>query len=175
MKPGARGATAEAFIVFAAMDLGVDVYRACGEFRSDLIFDDGMRLLRVQCKSASCEGDVVLVRCRSCRRSRNGYVRRTYSANEIDAIAAWCRETSECYLLPPALFDGRSSVLLRLRPTRNNQRLRINWARDYTFAATLGQRGAIAQLGERLRGTQEVGGSSPPGSIETAASSAALF
>jgi hypothetical protein len=35
---------------------------------------------------------------------------------------------------------------------------------DMIFAATLGRYGAIAQLGERQRGTLEVAGSSPAGS-----------
>jgi hypothetical protein len=40
-------------------------------------------------------------------------------------------------------------VRLRLAPCRNNQIVKINWAEDYEFAATLGRSGAIAQLGER--------------------------
>ena len=42
---------------------------------------------------------------------------------------------------------------------------RVNWAEEYEFAATLGVPGAVAQLGERERGTLEVTGSSPVGSI----------
>jgi hypothetical protein len=40
----------------------------------------------------------------------------------------------------------------------------VNWAKDFEFDATLGPRGAIAQLGERLAGSQKVAGSSPAGS-----------
>jgi PD-(D/E)XK nuclease superfamily protein len=55
---------------------------------------------------------------------------------------------------------------LRLAPRLNNQRLGINWAEDYAFEARLGgKQGAVAQLGERLHGMQEVTGSSPVGSI----------
>ena len=42
----------------------------------------------------------------------------------------------------------------------NGQRASINWAGDYLLP------GAIAQLGERLTGSQEVGGSNPPGSTQ---------
>ena len=59
----------------------------------------------------------------------------------------------------------RPTIQLRIAPARNNQKRRINWADDFDFAAKLEEQGAIAQLEERLRGTQEVGGSSPPGSI----------
>ena len=37
---------------------------------------------------------------------------------------------------------------------------------DFEFDATLGPRGAIAQLGERLAGSQKVAGSSPAGSTD---------
>jgi prevent-host-death family protein len=50
-----------------------------------------------------------------------------------------------------------------LRPL-NNQRACINWADDFSFDATLGSSGAIAQLGERVHGMHEVAGSSPAGS-----------
>jgi hypothetical protein len=57
---------------------------------------------------------------------------------------------------------------------RYNQSSGIRWAQDFDFAAKLGrQRGAIAQLGERLHGMQEVAGSSPAGSTSEAALRAA--
>jgi hypothetical protein len=53
-----------------------------------------------------------------------------------------------------------------LAPTRNNQRDKIRWAGDFRLCGyTCATRGAIAQLGERLHGMQEVAGSSPAGSI----------
>ena len=66
-------------------------------------------------------------------------------------------------LLPVALFAGRGVVNLRLRPTGSNQRAAVNWATDYEL------RGAIAQLEERLTGSQEVVGSSPTSSIPSLA------
>jgi hypothetical protein len=48
----------------------------------------------------------------------------------------------------------------------DNQRIQVNWAVDFEFAAKLGQhQGAVAQLGERLAGSQKATGSSPVGSI----------
>ncbi len=60
-------------------------------------------------------------------------MRRPYTSGEVDAIAAYCPDTDRCYLVPPHLFSGRPSMHLRLLPTRNNQQLRVNWARDYEF------------------------------------------
>ena len=71
--------------------------------------------------------------------------RRTYG-DEVDAFALYCPDTE---------------VLLRLNGTRNNQALRVNWARDYEFGAKLGRPGAVAQLGEHLHGMQKARGSSP--------------
>src|SRR5207247_1942521 len=63
-----------------------------------------------------------------------------------------------------AEFANRISVDLCWAGPRNNQNLRINCASDSEFAAKLGGRGAIAQLGERVSGRDEVAGSSPAGS-----------
>jgi PD-(D/E)XK nuclease superfamily protein len=161
-----KGAIAEIGIAWHAFRLGVDVYKPIAEGgRCDLIFDLDEKLWRVQCKWASRHDDVLVVRCCSNRRAREGLRRRLYTADEIDAFAAYCAELDRCFFLPFARFSGRAAIQLRLAPTRNNQRLGINWADDYDFVATLGRHhGAIAQLGERQSGTLEVAGSSPAGS-----------
>jgi hypothetical protein len=153
-------------IAWHAFRLGVDVYRPIAEGgRCDFIFDFDEKLWRVQCKWANRYDDVLVVRCYSNRRAREGLRRRLYSADEIDAFAAYCAELDRCFFLPFARFAGRANIQLRLAPTRNNQKLGINWADDYDFTATLAQPpGAIAQLGERLDGIQKVAGSSPAGS-----------
>ena len=63
---------AEAAIAFEAMKLGIGVFRPMGDERYDLIFDTRPSLLRVQCKWATRYGEVVVVRCYSCRRAREG-------------------------------------------------------------------------------------------------------
>ena len=110
-----------------------------------MILEVDSRLLRVQCKSAPRQGDVVVLRCVSARRNRHGLLRRVYVDGEIDAFAAYCPELDRCYFLPFELFAGRTQVNLRLRSCRNNQSVGVNWAKDYEFAATLGRHGAIAQ------------------------------
>jgi hypothetical protein len=160
-----KGVLAEQAIVFEALKLGAGVFQPLGDERYDLILDLRPALLRVQCKWAARSGDVVSIRTRRCRRGPDGLIHRSYEVGEIDAIAAYCAELGRCYLLPLEMSIGRATVQLRLAPSRNNQRLRINWARDFEFGATL-QRlyGPIAQLGERLSGTQKVAGSIPAGS-----------
>ena len=116
----------------------MDVYRPAVEGgRYDLIFAIEDRLVRVQCKWASLKHDVLLVRCYSCRRAREGMRVRRYTPAEVDAIAAYSADTQDCYLLPPAIWSNRRGVHLRLRPALNNQRRKINWAPDFELGATL--------------------------------------
>jgi hypothetical protein len=91
-------------------------------------------------------------------------IKQFYSRNEIDAFAAYCADVDQCYFLPMDVFGNRRHIQLRLGPTKNNQALGMNCAKDYEFAATLGRRGAVAQLGERCHGMAEVTGSIPVGS-----------
>jgi hypothetical protein len=168
MTTNQKGAVAELEIALAAVKLGIEAYRPVVEGgRYDLIFEVDERLLRVQCKWATCRGERVVVRCYSSRRNGDGLLRRIYMAGEIDAFAAYCPELDCCYFLPFGLFEGRTEINLRLTPTRNNQSLNVNWASSYEFGATLARQGAIAQLGERLHGMQEVTGSNPVGSMDT--------
>ena len=161
-----KGAIAELAVVHHAARLDVGVLRRLTDgHRYDLVFDFNGELLRVQCKWALRHGNVVVVRCRSCRRTATGYDRRVYTSDEVDLVAAYCLELDQCYVLPAPLFDGRSAVQLRLSRARNNQREGINWASDYEIEAKLRtEQGAVAQLGERQHGMLEATGSSPVGS-----------
>ena len=133
-----KGNIAEAAIAYTALRLGIDVYRPVGEGgRYDLVFGVDDRLIRVQCKWVPRHGDVLCVRCYSSRRNRDGLLRRLYERGEIDALAAYCDELEKCYFLPLELFEGQAEISLRLLPTKNNQRSRINWASTYEFEARL--------------------------------------
>ena len=153
--PNEKGNIAELAIATEAARLGLSVLKPMTEHEVyDLAFDLGSRILRVQCKWANHDGDVVNVRvCRS-RTSRRVYIRSSYSADEIDALAAYCGSLDRCYLLPISMVAGRRVVHLRTSAPRNNQRAAINFARDYEL-------GAVAQLEERRYGIPKVTGSSP--------------
>ena len=132
-----KGTIAEAAVILECAKLGVPVLRPLDDQRYDLAVDIGKQILRVQCKWAVRRGDVVVIRTRTCRRGRDGLIHRPYEPGEIDAIAAYCRETQRCYFLPTELSVNRGAVQLRLEPTRNNQAIGVNWARDFEFAATI--------------------------------------
>jgi prevent-host-death family protein len=156
-----KGGIAETKIAAAATELGISVLRPIVEHgRYDLAFELGERILRVQCKwgGLDSEGAFIRVNLQSSWLSPNGYVHVSYTEDEIDLVAVYCADLDRCYLLPSSLAAGRRAIHLRLSPPRNGQRACINLASDFEFP------GAIAQLGEHLRGTQRVAGSSPASS-----------
>ncbi len=161
LTPSHRGAIAELAVMFRAREVGCAVYRPVVEgCRCDMILGVGASLVRVQCKSARVHRGAVIVNARTSRVAAGGrYVRGTYTAEEVDAIVAYCHDNRTCYLIPIGHVPPNGSMHLRLAPAKNNQLKRLNFAADYEFSL-----GAIAQLGERVTGSHEVAGSSPASS-----------
>jgi PD-(D/E)XK endonuclease len=160
-----KGTLAEAKITALAVEYGLGVSRPLDDERYDLILDLRPALVRVQCKWARRIGDVVCARLYTSRRGPEGSRSRRYSPGEFDAFGLYCPDNERCYLLPADDCIANRQLHLRLGPPRNNQESRIRWARDHEFGATLSRlSGPIAQLGERLAGSQKVAGSSPAGS-----------
>jgi prevent-host-death family protein len=139
--PNLKGNVAELKIAAEAARLGIPVLRPMTEHeRYDLVFELGERFFRIQCKWASCDNEVINVRMITNRRGPNGFIRSRYTADEVDAIAAYCSAVDRVYLLPINVVDGRTQMLLRLTPPKNGQRACLNWAADHEL------RGAVAQL-----------------------------
>jgi PD-(D/E)XK endonuclease len=127
-----KGAIAELAIAQAAIEIGIEVYApVTSGGRYDLLFLVDGRLVRVQCKSAVRRGDVVVIPCRSRRRGPDGFVHRPYTAEEVDVIAGYCAAVGRCYVVSVDRFFRRAMIQLRLEPPKNNQQLRILWARDF--------------------------------------------
>jgi PD-(D/E)XK nuclease superfamily protein len=155
-----KGAIAEIEIARAAIRAGIPVWRPLMEHaRADVALELEGKLLRVQCKWGRLEDGVIKARLGTSRCTPNGHVRTTYTPDEVEAIAIYCPDLDKCYFLPISLVAGQSYIHLRVKPSRNNQSLGLKWAAHYEF-------GAIAQLGERLAGSQKVAGSSPASSTQ---------
>jgi hypothetical protein len=93
-----KGNVAELAIATEAARLGLSVLKPLTEHeRYDLVIGIGGELLRVQCKWAKRKGDVVLVNLSTSRRGPSGYIRGSYSADEVDAIGAYCEEVKSCF------------------------------------------------------------------------------
>jgi hypothetical protein len=132
LTPSQKGAAAEAAVAAAAIQLGLTVLRPlCEGRRYDLVIDLEPELLRVQCKLARRVSGVLLVSLQTNRYTPGGYVSTSYTAAEIDAVAAYSPEMNCCFLIPIGEVSGRRAIHLRLDPTRNNQAQGIKWARDY--------------------------------------------
>lgn len=159
LTPTQKGNIAEAAIAAHATKLHIPVLRPlCEGLRYDLAFDTGDRLWRVQCKWAALVEGVVRIQTPTNRHSPvHGYIITSYTADEIDLIAAYCPDLEKVYVVPIAQAAGRRMLYLRHAPARNNQAMLVNWARDYEL-------GAIAQLGERSAGSRKAEGSSPSSS-----------
>lgn len=166
--PNRKGNVAELKIAAKAAELGIAVFAPLTDHgRYDLILGFRSRLVRVQCKWARRLDDVVSVHLGSNYHSpTRGYVRSTYNAAEIDAVAAYCHENEACYYLPIEQVEGMNQVHLRLVPTKNGQRAGVRMAVDYEL-------GAVAQLevapawhagGRRFESGQL---HSPPDGLET--------
>ncbi len=133
LTPSQKGAAAEAAITAAVIQLGFTVLRPlCEGRRYDLIVDLEPELLRVQCKLARRVGGALSIGLQTCRYTPGaGYIRSSYSAAEIDAVAAYSPELGTTYLLLIEDLPGRRALHLRVSPARNNQAHGINWARDH--------------------------------------------
>src|SRR4051812_47931611 len=107
-----KGAIAETAITHEAIKLGIEVYRPVAEGgRFDLIFAfPNSSLARVQCKWAPLIRDTVAIRSYSARRAREGMRYRSYTSDEIDALAAYCPGTARCYYIPVARIAGRRVI-----------------------------------------------------------------
>jgi prevent-host-death family protein len=154
-----KGAIAETAIAAAATKLGVSVLRPIVDHeRYDLAFEIGDRILRVQCKWGRLDEDGAVVQVQlqgSWLSPTAGYVRSSYSEEEIDLVAVYCEPLDRCYLLPSSLVADRRAISLRLTPPKNGQRACLNLAVDFELP------GAVAQLEEHLPGRQGARGSSP--------------
>jgi len=138
LTPSQKGAVAEARITGAAIELGLTVLRPlCEGRRYDLMIDLDPALLRVQRKLAQHRGGVLCVRLCTSRYTPRGYVRTSYTAEEIDAVGAFSPELQRCFLMPIDEISGRTGIHLRLDATKNNQAEGVKWARDYEFAAAI--------------------------------------
>ena len=145
--PNDKGNVAEAAIAFAAVRLGIPVFKPVAEHgRTDLVLEIADRLQRVQCKWGRLSKDraTVAVQVSGCRLTLRGYIRSTYAASEVDLVGVYCGELDRCYLLPPRLFVDKYVVHLRLVPAKNGRRSCINLAEQYEFD------GAVAQLARAL-------------------------
>jgi hypothetical protein len=123
------GNTSEAWVLAALIEAGYIVLQPFGDgCKYDFVIDDGIMLQRVQCKTGRMKGGCIDFNAYSVAGNSNG-VRQTYMGL-ADLFAVYCPENHQVYMVP-VLQVGRTQVRLRVENTRNSQRRRVRWAKDY--------------------------------------------
>jgi len=127
MTPSEIGAVAEAEVAYALVRSGrcvyVPLFNPAG--RVDLVVDGEDGLQRVQCKTSSRRGDVIVFR--TC--SNTGNLPLDYRG-EVDCFGVWSPGLGQAFLVPVEAVGARTCSL-RLSPVANGQSKGVRWAVDY--------------------------------------------
>jgi PD-(D/E)XK endonuclease len=144
-----KGNAAEAAVLDAFVQQGFDVLVPFGEGQPyDLVVHlPGDAFLRVQCKNARWDRGCVVFNSRT---TDHGRGRLSYRGL-ADVFGVFDAQTLSVYVVPVREitgFEGR----LRVRPTRNNQRLRVRQASKYEIEHWSAEGlAAVARRGQSLR------------------------
>ncbi|MFN2593451.1 MAG: group I intron-associated PD-(D/E)XK endonuclease [Actinomycetota bacterium] len=130
MNPSEVGARSEAAVLAALTATGKEVLLPfSGHQRYDLAYEQDDRLVKVQVKTGRERGGVILFPTHNINRSGG---RRDYR-EDADFFGVYCYEIEQVFMIPVAEVPLREASL-RLRDTKNNQRTRVRWARDYLLS-----------------------------------------
>ena len=123
-------------VIAALQACGYAVLVPFGEnTRYDLVIDDGARLARVQCKTGRLrEGGVRFAVCSCYGHHQNPNTARRDYRGQVDYFGVYCPETRAVYLVPIEDLETRVMAILRVTPSRNNQRRRVRQAAQYEIA-----------------------------------------
>lgn len=124
-----KGIIALCKVEIRAAELGFTTSRTVSAARYDLVVDEGDALKRVQVKYADGKAGHSSASVRLELRRRN----KVYSSREIDYILVYVPAIEEVLKLPPLLWDGKSSIYLRIREAKNNQQQRAIPASQYVW------------------------------------------
>ena len=94
--------------------------------RYDLVAERDGKFVRIQVKYVTPKNGVLHVNCRS----SNNWSILPYTAKEIDAIAIYESRTEAVYFVPIGSMR-KSAMVLRLDPTRNRQKARVRFAKEF--------------------------------------------
>lgn len=123
----AKGLLTEAKIYSALVQNGYPVVFPARITRWDIGWEEGDKLIRVQCKTGIVRNGAVMF----CTASRGcGKTGRRHYRNQVDYFGVYVAELEKVYLIPVEAV-GTATATLRLTPSRNSQVKKIKWAVDY--------------------------------------------
>jgi ArsR family transcriptional regulator, arsenate/arsenite/antimonite-responsive transcriptional repressor len=144
--PSEIGERAEIAVMAALVDAGLRVLVPFGGYhRFDLAFENGDRIVKVQCKSGRMYKGVVVF---STSDHTIGALR--HYRGEVDLFGVYCHERREVYVVPVDEVPLREASLRVVTP-RNNQKAGIRMADDYLI-----RNGRLPDVVERFLGPSEV-------------------
>ena len=127
MTPSEIGERSEAAVLAALTSAGKQVFMPFGgHHRFDLAYEEGGRLVKVQCKSGyeTTRGAIAFKTS-----SYTDRIQRDYRG-QVDVFGVYCHARGEVYLLPVDDVPRRGAHL-RVVPPRNSQKAKIRMADRY--------------------------------------------
>jgi len=129
-----KGEIAQLKVLFRAIEKGVVLSKPLVTSRYDFILDDGEKLERVQVKYASGKAQNSQGSIRIHLKSWEGRkLKRTYSANEVDALLVYIPQIDEVLKFEAKVFCGRTGFVVRIKPAKNGQTKGILNAEDFIW------------------------------------------
>lgn len=124
------GDISEAMVLAALVRVGKNVLIPWGDnLRYDMAYDEGGKLIRIQCKTARDLGNGSLEFPASSCTAHRGTGRKNYRG-EIEFFGVYAPSTQKVYLVP--VDDvGINSATLRVEPSKNGQKRNMRWAENY--------------------------------------------
>lgn len=123
-----KGDLAEMAVAARLIEEGWRVLFPVGETnRYDLVAERNGKFVRIQVKYVTPKNGVLDVNCRS----SNDWSVLHYTSEEIDMIAAYNAHDKLIYFIPVNKIN-HNLFKLRLEKTKNNQKLKIHRAEDFT-------------------------------------------
>lgn len=130
MNTTAIGDRANAHVLAALLKWKTAVLIPFGDgLRYDLVFEDQGQFFRVQSKHGIVRDGAVRFRATSTTGKGKARIVKNYRGG-ADYFGVYVSATNRTYLVPVADV-GVSVATLRLVATRNGQKARVRWARDY--------------------------------------------
>ena len=128
----AIGEISEAAVALAFLKKGYSISKPFGDNqRYDLLVDDGIKIHRVQIKTGNYLKDTIAFNC--CSTAPRGDREIRNYINQIEWFAIYCHQLDKVYIVPVE-DANKSTMVLRLTPTKNGQTTGVKFAKDYEIS-----------------------------------------
>ena len=128
-----KGDISEAKVIAAFLSAGKQILIPFGDrSRYDLVVDSDGVFERIQVKTAVYKNGIVKFSSKSVS-TKNGKTVSTPYHGQIEKFVAYCPELDTLYVVPVAEC-GKDKVVLRVTVSKNKQKRKIKFAKDYEWS-----------------------------------------